>query len=210
MGQRVSVVDVEERKRTRLDPDARRQQILDAATRIFRDNEYSAVSLEQVASAASVTRGLLHHYFGSKRDLYLAVVSLAARVPPEARLVPEGAEGDLGGVLRASVDSWLRMIESAGGLWPGGGGGVFGAPDLDDVLRSARDDLVERMLVEVPFPDGLDRELLRSALRAFAAFARAVTDEWIVDKALDREQAARLLHGTLMSLVDHVLPRMGG
>lgn len=208
MGQRVSVVDVEERKRTRLDPDARRQQILDAATRIFRDNEYSAVSLEQVASAASVTRGLLHHYFGSKRDLYLAVVSLAARVPPEARLVPEGAEGDLGGVLRASVDSWLRMIESAGGLWSGGGG-VLGASDLDDVLRSARDDLVERMLVEVPFPDDLDRDLLRSALRAYAAFARAVTDEWIAERSIDREQAARLLHGTLLSLVERVVPRMG-
>lgn len=205
----VSFGAVADRKRTRLDPDDRREQILDAATRVFRDHEFSSVSLEQVAAAASVTRGLLHHYFGSKRDLYLAVVERTARIPDDMPLAPDGVEGDLPVVLRASVDSWMRMIESAGGLWPGGAGGALGDADLDGVLRAARDDLVERMVVEVPFPPDLDPELLRSALRAYAAFARAVTDEWITERSLDREHATLLLHGTLLALVEQVVPRKG-
>lgn len=192
--------------RTRLSPDARRELILAAATRVFRDHEFSTVSIEQVAEAASVTRGLIHHYFGSKRELYLAVVERATRAPADVRLVPEGAQGSLSDVLQRAVDNWLRMIEAAGGLWPGSDGVGFGNDDLDVVLRAARDDLVERMLAEVPFPADLDRDVLRSALRAYAAFARATTDEWIGRGALSRRQAAQMLHGTLLSLVEQVVP----
>lgn len=195
--------------RRRLDPDARREQILAAATRVFRDHEFSSVSLEQVAEAASVTRGLLHHYFGSKRDLYLAVVARATQIPDGLRLVPDGADGDLDEVLRIAVDTWMRLVESSGGLWSGSDGVGFGSDDLDIVLRRARDGVVERMLDDLPFPEHLNRGVLRSALRAYAAFARSVTDEWIGRGALSRDQAARLLHGTLLAIVADVVPRSG-
>lgn len=61
------------RKRVRLEHDERRQQILAAARRLFCDRPYSEVSMADLASAAGVTRGLLHHYFGAKRYLYLEV-----------------------------------------------------------------------------------------------------------------------------------------
>ncbi len=64
-----------ETTRTRLSPDARRQQILDAAGRLYRERRYDDVSIEELAAAAGVARGLLHHYFGSKRELFLAVMT---------------------------------------------------------------------------------------------------------------------------------------
>src|SRR3954454_25127122 len=152
--------------RTRLGTDQRREQIIGQGTRIFRDTPYADVSVDQLAAAAGVTRGLLHHYFGSKRALYLVVLERTVRVPPSVRLVPEGAEGDLRAVVAECVASWLRLIRAAGGLWPGAARGTgFAEADVDEIVTAARDELVERMLVEVPFPPDLDRDLLRSALR---------------------------------------------
>lgn len=199
------------RPRTRLDPTLRRGQILEAAAAIFREQEFSAVSLDAVAEAAGVTRGLLHHYFGSKRGLYLEVVERAVRIPESARLVPEGTSGDLSEVVEVCVESWMRMIKAAGGLWSGSastGGSV--ATDVDSVITSARDELVERMITELPFPEALDADLLRSALRAYAALARVATEEWLVTRTLSREQAAALLHAALMAMVESVVPRMMG
>jgi len=55
----------------RLGADVRREQILTAAAKLFGERPYSAISTTELAEAAGVTRGLLHHYFGTKRDLYL-------------------------------------------------------------------------------------------------------------------------------------------
>lgn len=196
-------------RRTRLDPDLRREQILGAATALFRTDPYDAVSLEAVAERAGVTRGLLHHYFGSKRSLYLAVVEDAVRVPPDVALIPPGTEGEFAEVVAAAVQSWMRMVKAAGGLFSGGGGtSGFSDADLDDVMTQARDELVDRMLVEVPFPADLDRDLLRSALRAYAAMARVATQEWLTGQ-LTEPQAAAFLRSTLLTLAADVVPAMG-
>ena len=68
--------------RTRLDPGVRREQILAAAREVFVADDYANASMEAVARRAGVTTGLVNHYFGTKRDLYLAVVGdLAADLP---------------------------------------------------------------------------------------------------------------------------------
>ena len=195
--------------RRRLSPDLRRQQILDAAIVIFRDQEYSAVSLELVADRAGATRGLVHHYFGTKRDLFLAVVEDAVRVPDELDLIPEGTSGDFSAVVKSSVAAWMSMIQAAGGLWLGAAsGGAFAETDLDAVMVRARDDLVDRMLDEVPFPGDLDRGLLRSALRCYAATARVATEEWLVHRTLSETETAAFLESTFMAMIETVVPAM--
>ncbi len=198
------------RQRTRLDPDERREQILVVATEVFREQAYSAVSLETVATRAGVTRGLLHHYFGSKRALYLEVVDQAVRIPESVDIIPPGVSGDLDEIVAVCVKSWMRMIESVGGLWSGvASTGGFAETDIDVVFSRARDQLVDRMVEEFPFPASLDRELLRSALRCYSALARVATDEWLVRKSLDRAQTEALLRESLLALVESVVPAMG-
>src|SRR5579884_1053591 len=65
----------------RLGQDVRRRQILECARRLFSERPYASVSTTEIAREAGVARGLLHHYFGSKRDLYLEVVRTLMRVP---------------------------------------------------------------------------------------------------------------------------------
>src|SRR5258705_13647114 len=98
---------------TRLDSDERRAQILAAARKQFSQRRYSAVSMKDIADEAGVARGLLHHYFGSKHDLYLEVTRDMLRLPT----IP-GAEGATDAQLWArSVDAWLGMIEANRDNW---------------------------------------------------------------------------------------------
>ncbi len=197
------------RSRTRLDPDVRREQILVEASRQFADRDYSAVSLEMIANGAGVTRGLVHHYFGSKRGLFLAVVERAVGIPDGVALIPPGASGTFEEIVTLCVRRWMRMIESTGGLWIAADSGGIGGSDADEVLARARDELVERMVAEVPFPDDLDPQLLRSGLRCYAAVARVATEEWLVRGTLDREQTETMLRLELLGLVERILPAMG-
>ena len=61
-------------KYSRLDPGQRREQILDAANALFAERAYDEVSIEDIASAAGVTRGLVHHYFGGRKEVYIGLL----------------------------------------------------------------------------------------------------------------------------------------
>lgn len=55
-------------------PDRSRAAILDAAEHLFAVQGYEATSLNQVGTAAGVSRGTPGYFFGSKSDLYQAVL----------------------------------------------------------------------------------------------------------------------------------------
>ena len=63
--------------RQRLDPDARRAAILDAAADAFAAQSYSEVTVAAIAAKASASDALLYRYFAGKEDLYAAIVRLA-------------------------------------------------------------------------------------------------------------------------------------
>ena len=67
-------------KFSRLDPGQRREQILDAANALLAQRPYDEVSIDDIANAAGVTRGLVHHYFGGRKEVYIALLErLGAR-----------------------------------------------------------------------------------------------------------------------------------
>ncbi len=57
-------------------PNTTRALIEDSARKMFAELGYERTSLRQVALQAGVDPGLVSHYFGKKRDLFLAVVEL--------------------------------------------------------------------------------------------------------------------------------------
>ena len=97
-------------------------------------------------------------------------------------------------MIATCVDGWLSLIAAAGDLWSVSTGSFgFGDNDLDRLLVDARDDLVQRMIDELPFQAGLDRDLLAAALRSYAALARVAGQEWLRAGTINRAQAAALL-----------------
>ncbi|MFG2125442.1 TetR/AcrR family transcriptional regulator [Streptomyces sp. NPDC048710] len=54
---------------------ARERQVLAVATEEFGRHGYEATTVAAVAARVGVTKPLLHHYFGSKQDLFLACLN---------------------------------------------------------------------------------------------------------------------------------------
>ncbi|WP_437662724.1 TetR family transcriptional regulator [Sorangium sp. So ce1182] len=62
-------------RRTKEEAAATREQILDAALRVFSRKGYSAATLQDVAAEAGLTRGAVYWHFKGKVELYTALVS---------------------------------------------------------------------------------------------------------------------------------------
>lgn len=60
-------------RRTKEDAEKTRADILDAAEQLFANKGVQAVSLDQIARAAGVTRGAVYWHFRDKRDLLAAL-----------------------------------------------------------------------------------------------------------------------------------------
>jgi TetR/AcrR family transcriptional regulator len=92
------------------DPDATRTAILDAAERVFLTRGFGTASLSDIAEAASVTKSLIHHHFGSKKGLWEAVkerrfVPYAERQLEMLRGAPASAE-----LVRTSFETFFRYL----------------------------------------------------------------------------------------------------
>jgi len=63
----------------RFTADDRRKQLIRIGLMMLRTRPIHELSIDAVAAEAGISRGLLFHYFPSKRDFYVAVISAAGR-----------------------------------------------------------------------------------------------------------------------------------
>jgi AcrR family transcriptional regulator len=204
------IADVLPRGR-RLEPDARREQILSCAVRLFGERPYAEVSTTDIANAAGVARGLINHYFGTKKGLFVESVRVLVTIPSVA--VEQLPEGDLTTRVDAAVAWFLDVVSRHSRSWLAAvdGGGVGRDPEIERVLAEADEIAADSILVVV----GLDgvaahRDELRAMMRAYCGLAKATARQWLERDALDREQVRRLLSTTLITLVQQVFPAVIG
>jgi len=192
----------------RLDHDERRRQILQCARRLFSERPYASVSTTELAREAGVARGLLHHYFGSKRDLYLEVVRTMMRMPTNP--VPLQAPGrGIEVVIDESVDRWLTMLERNRGTWLAliGGRGLGRDPEVEELLEEAREQAADRLIEALQTYEAAQAPAeLRAAIRACSGLAEAASIEWLERGRLTREQLHALLVNAFLSIVNDVVP----
>jgi AcrR family transcriptional regulator len=189
----------------RLEPDERRAQILACARRLFGERHYEAVSTTELARQSGVARGLINHYFGTKRELYLEVVRELMFVPEFA--VEKLAHGTLEQRVTASIDRFLGVIERNKAMWLAtvGTGGYGRDPDVERILQEADEIAAIRMMETVGLEDITEgREVLLAMIRAFSGMAKSATREWLTRKSLTRDQVHALLSSTLITIIDQV------
>ncbi|MFI5932153.1 TetR/AcrR family transcriptional regulator [Actinoplanes sp. NPDC051494] len=197
--------------RRRLEPDVRREQILHCAVRLFGDRPYPDVSTTDIAREAGVARGLINHYFGTKKDLYLEVIRVLVTIPEVA--VQQLPHGDLHTRVDASVIWFLDVVSRHSTSWLAaiGAGGVGRDADVDRVLAEAEDVAADSVLVAVGLAGHTaHREELRGMVRSYVALARATAREWLQRGVLTRAQVHLLLVTTLLAIVEQVFPEAIG
>ncbi|MGC4864321.1 TetR family transcriptional regulator [Micromonospora sp. DT53] len=84
-----------------------REAILDAARTAFAERGFDAASIRAIAGTAEVDPALVHHYFGSKDQLFLAAMNFPF---DPGQLVPKVLAGD-----RDAVGE--RMVRAFLGIW---------------------------------------------------------------------------------------------
>jgi AcrR family transcriptional regulator len=196
------------RRWQRLEHDERRAQILGCARRLFSENTYDSVSTSEIAREAGVARSLLHHYFGSKRELYLEVVRSLVQMP--ANPVPLGTpDSDIELVIGESVERWLSMLQANRGTWLAaiGARGLGRDREVEQILEQAREQAADRLIEAAQTSEGVTSPAeLHGVIRAYSGFAEAASIEWLLRGRLSREQVRVLLIETFLTLIRDVLP----
>lgn len=62
-------------RRSKADMEQTRQALLSSARKSFTDHGYAATAMDELCTAAGLTRGALYHHFGDKQGLLKAVVA---------------------------------------------------------------------------------------------------------------------------------------
>jgi AcrR family transcriptional regulator len=182
-------------RRRRLELDERRSQLLSLARNAFSAKSYDDVSIDELSQAAGVSKGLLYHYFPSKRDLYVATVRAAAdqlwdRTVPDPTLPPReqvfrGVDGYLGFVEENS-SAFVSLMQSGIGRDQE----VHGI--VDDVRQRFIDVTLERMgMADVP-------PVMRTLVRGWVGMVEAASLDWVERRGVPREELMRLLVKTLL------------
>ncbi len=178
--------------------DARRAQLLELGLRLFAHRPYEEVSIEDIAAEAGVSKGLLYHYFGSKRQLYVAVVDLAAR-----RLLESIVPGDNVPLQQrplAGLDAYLSFVqthrESFSALM---NGGLGADPQISAIVDHAREAIIGRIMLELGLRE--PRPTFRMALRGFIGAAEAASIEWLRHGADNRYPVLMVLLSSLYAAV---------
>ena len=191
--------------RRRLDPDVRRSEILKAATRAFATRPYDDVHIDAIARDAGASRALVNHYFGDKRQLYVAVArQIAARTP---LVVRTDLEMDVEDMVAANATAWLDLVEAGPqtSLMFIGGDPGGQDPDLAALRDELRDRLADRILANhlgtADIPPGAHR-----AMRAATGLMEQAVRDWITGRTATREQTHTLIVESILAVVRHVIP----
>ena len=176
---------------TRLDVDERRRRLLETGARVFTERSYDDVSMSDLAREAGISKGLLYHYFPSKRDFFTATLAaaaaeLAAVTQPDPSLPPaEQMSRSLDAYLEwieQNAEGYRRLLESAG------------SPDVRSLIDEVRERTVDRIVDGVSAGGGT--EALRLAVRQWLWGMDGAILDWLDTPAIERAQLRDLLLGT--------------
>ena len=175
-----------------------REKILDNAQKLFNRHGFAAVSIDDVMSAAGLTRGSFYTYFKSKSDLYAQSV---------ARVVCEKQDGAERSEQRFQADQIIREylshqhFENIDGSCP-----MIGLPsDITRSDRSIRQAFESALLLMVDIFErdmhGLGRTAHSRALARAAlcvggmVLARSIDDRSLADEIREAAMSAALALG---------------
>lgn len=118
--------------------DRTRRKLLDAAVEQFSTRHFDDVAATDITESAGVAQGLLFHYFGNKRGIYLEALREAALMVGAAT-TPAGTDAQAGDQFRQMISAHLTYLgdhcDFALRLVLGGGGGDTEAREIFDQAR---------------------------------------------------------------------------
>jgi AcrR family transcriptional regulator len=190
---------------TRLTGDQRREHLLHVGVELLGRHGTADVSIEEIAQAAGVSKGLLYHYFPTKDDFLLAVLDrsqaemdqLLARDPDLSPLAQ--FDRNLDGFLRFADDhaaGYLAVVNARGR-----------SEAVRELIEDRRARRVDELAALVAVVRGVSREEARTpqlvaAIEGWLGFSEGVIVRWLGDREVSRDEVHDLLRRVLLECVD--------
>ena len=199
------------RPRRRVPRAQREGEILQAAWRAFAARGYHAVSMDEIAEEAGITKPMVYAYFGSKEGLFQACVDRAARrlmaAMEEAATLDASVEVKVWrGLL--SVFDFIEANREAWALLYPSGPNVPGGPVASSAAKAFRDmvDLMGRLMTATAVGAGMGKAAAEHAepmAHALVAATVAMGTRWLQHPEEPKElQALRLMNFAWMGFGD--------
>ena len=172
---------MKERVRVRLDVDERRAQLVDLGLAEFGVKTYDDVSIDHIATRAGISKGLLYHYFPTKKAYYVACIREAA-----ARLLRRVNEVPLDGnpleTMNARMDAYLDYVRARGPAYSHlmrSGTGMD--REIGVIVDESRSALLAQITegVAIVLPGAKRTPLVKVALQGWVGMAEAASIAWV-------------------------------
>ncbi|MCZ7413960.1 MULTISPECIES: TetR/AcrR family transcriptional regulator [unclassified Streptomyces] len=184
--------------RRRMGVQERRQQLIAVALELFSERSPDEVSIDDIASAAGISRPLVYHYFPGKHSLYEAAVRVAAE--ELAGRLSEPCEGPLGSRLLRVIGRYFDFVAKNG---PGfaallRGGMAIGPAQanamIDRVRQRAYEEILRHLAVTSPGPR------LALVIRSWVGLAETTALTWLDGRTIPRTELERQLVQDFLAL----------
>ncbi|MER5751255.1 TetR/AcrR family transcriptional regulator [Streptomyces sp. NPDC002088] len=179
--------------RRRMGVDERRQQLIGVALELFSRRSPDEVSIDEIASAAGISRPLVYHYFPGKLSLYEAALKRASE--DLAGRFAEPHEGPLGARLLRVMRRYFDFVDEHG---PGfsalmRGGPAVGSSTTNALIDSVRQAAYEQILAHLGITDPPAR--LELVIRSWISLAESTALIWLDGRRIPRaELEVQLVH----------------
>lgn len=152
-----------------------RRRLLDAAVRVFAEHGYAEARLDDIAHAAGFSKGAVYSNFGSKQELFGAVLSQGADSELDTVLTQIREAEDAGAAARRAAGVVARRVVDDP---------VRGRLGLEFAARAVRDDKTRQTLAP----------LRRAQRDAVAGLVAEVAERGGVTRDVDPKVLALILH----------------
>ncbi|UUU34430.1 TetR/AcrR family transcriptional regulator [Streptomyces sp. CA-210063] len=173
-------------ERRRMGVEERRQQLIGVALEVFSRRSPDEVSIDEIASAAGISRPLVYHYFPGKLSLYEAALKRASDDLADRFVEPH--EGPLGARLLRVMHRFFDFVDEHG---PGFSALMRGGPAVGSSRANALIDGV-RQAAYVQILSHLDVETpparLELVIRSWISLAESTALIWLDGRRVPRDE----------------------
>lgn len=193
----------EPRKRTRLAPEARREQILDEAARLILDEGLYAVSMERVARDVGISKGLVYNYYPTRDALLTALLSREQAELRDRGMASALEAASYTDLIRQTTRLYLEQTRDRGALVAALLSDPSVAKLMEEESRADRERMVRyfvratRKAYDLPLPLAIAVVEMLSALTDRAG---KLVAEGLVDVDAATEMCVELITGGLAGL----------
>ncbi|MEU7356689.1 MULTISPECIES: TetR/AcrR family transcriptional regulator [Streptomyces] len=177
--------------RRRMGVEERRQQLIGVALDLFSRRSPDEVSIDEIASAAGISRPLVYHYFPGKLSLYEAALERASE--DLASRFAEPHEGPLGARLLRVMGRFFDFVDEHG---PGfsalmRGGPAVGSTTTNALVDSVRQAAYDQILSHLGVTEASPR--LELVVRSWISLAESTALIWLDGRRIPRAELERQL-----------------